>query len=281
MRAIMILSLDGLLIAGCAGLSTAPAGPLPAAAEPTPAATASGGAVAASDAKAPAQDEAKPVDPRQKGEVIGIRPPVSIKAEPSNAPSAAKGDAGIQNDQAACTAALLPFQYPPVDLAAIEFITPMGLMSDSHVTPVDHVYYQNFKEPERTIAVYSPAAGTITQLQRMTQTLSDNSSQSIDDYRLVIDHGCGISSVFIHIGQLTPEIAAVAPPPGEFAMVSHPVEAGEQLGEYQSNVDYNVVDQSVTLEGLLVPEHYEREPCWWALTSAAPDPACSLPWASA
>jgi hypothetical protein len=60
----------------------------------------------------------------------------------------------------------------------------------------------------------------------------------------------------------------VAPAPGEHAAVSHEVEAGEQLGSYRQNVDYNVVDESVTLPGLLVPEHYAREP--WKIHT--PDP---------
>ena len=154
----------------------------------------------------------------------------------------------------------LTLEYPPVDLGAIEFVVPLGLMSDSHVTPVDHQYFQNYRDPERVIAVYSPAAGTVTEIQHMNQAISDRPSAPIDDFRLVTEHACGLSSIFIHIGQLSPASAAFAPPPGAFAGVDVTVQAGEQIGTFQRNVDYNVVDDAVTLEGLLVPEHYEAEP---------------------
>lgn len=171
-------------------------------------------------------------------------------------------------DQPDCTGERITFEYPPVDLDRTEYVTPLGLMTGSHVTPVDHVYFQNFKEPEWDIAVYSPAAGTIIDIQHMQETMSDGPGQTIDDYRLVIEHTCTISSIFIHVGQLSPRIAEVAPSGGGFARVNLPVEAGEVIGSFRKNVDYNVVDLDVTLEGLLVPAHYEQEP--WKIHT--PDP---------
>ncbi len=160
------------------------------------------------------------------------------------------------------------FEHPPVDLDAIEYITPLGLMIGSHVTPVDHQYYQNFKDPSRVIDVYSPAAGTILDIQHMVEVLTDGGGEPISDFRLVIEHTCSISSIFIHIGELSPRIAEVAPSPGENARVDVAVEAGEVIGSYTMNVDYNVVDLDITIEGLLVPETYEREP--WKIHT--PDP---------
>ena len=162
-------------------------------------------------------------------------------------------------DQSNCIGGSVTFAYPPVDLDRIEYVTPLGLMSDSHVTPVDHQYYQNFKEPDWEIAVYSPAAGTITEIQHMQQTISDGPEQAIDDYRLVIEHTCTISSIFIHVGQLSPRIAEVAPSAGGYVRVDLDVEAGEEIGSFRKNVDFNVVDLEVTLEGLLVPAQYESE----------------------
>ena len=164
------------------------------------------------------------------------------------------------NSVASCDAQRLTFEYPPVDLEAIEFVVPLGLMSDSHVTPVDHQYFQNYKDPERMIAVYSPAAGTVTAIQHMGQSISDQPRPPIDDYRLVIEHRCGISSIFIHVDQLSPALSAVAPTAGGHTSVAVTVSAGEQIGAFQANVDYNVVDTTVTLTGLLVLEHYEAEP---------------------
>ncbi len=171
-------------------------------------------------------------------------------------------------DQTDCAGGRVTFEYPPVDLDRIEYVTPLGLMSGSHVTPVDHQYYQNFKEPDWDITVYSPAAGTITDIQHMQQTVSDGPGETIDDYRLVIEHTCTISSIFIHVGQLSPRLSKVAPPAGGYAPIDLPVEAGETIGSFRRNVDYNVVDLDVTLEGLLVPAHYEQES--WKIHT--PDP---------
>lgn len=173
----------------------------------------------------------------------------------------------VTTDSSNC-AERITFEYPPVDLDSIEYVLPLGLMSDSHVTPVDHQYYQNFLEPDLEIAVYSPAAGTITDIQHMNQSVSDRPGEPFHDYRLVIEHSCSISSIFIHVGELTERIAAVAPPPGEYARVDLPVEAGETIGWFRKNVDYNVVDLGVTLGGLLVADHYRVEP--WKVHT--PDP---------
>ena len=170
--------------------------------------------------------------------------------------------------QSGCSGERITFESPPVDLERIEYVTPLGLMSGSHVTPVDHQYYQNFKEQDWDISVYSPAAGTITDIQHMEETLSDGSGQTIDDYRLVIEHTCTISSIFIHVGQLSDRVAEVAPPPGGYERVDLRVEAGETIGSYRMNVDYNVVDLDVTVPGLLVASTYEGEA--WKIHT--PDP---------
>lgn len=195
--------------------------------------------------------------------VVPVDDPV-LDSEPTSTPPTA-APAANQTD---CSGGRVTFDYPPVDLDLIEYVTPLGLMSGSHVTPVDHQYYQNFKEPDWDIAVYSPASGTIIDIQHMQQTLSDGPGETVDDYRLVIEHTCTISSIFIHVGQLSPRIAEVAPSDGGYARVDVPVEAGETIGSYRKNVDYSVVDLEVTLEGLLVPAHYEEES--WKIHT--PDP---------
>jgi len=167
-----------------------------------------------------------------------------------------------------CEDGRITFEHAPVDIDLIEVVTPLGLMSGSHVTPVDHQYFQDFKEPDQDISVFSPAAGVVTDIQHMSQTISDGDSQKIDDYRLVIEHTCSISSIFIHVGTLTGPLVDAAPPPGEHASVAVSVAAGEKIGSFRMNVDYSVVDLDVVLPGLLVPEHYDREP--WKIHS--PDP---------
>jgi hypothetical protein len=169
-----------------------------------------------------------------------------------------------------CEGTSITFDHPPVDLDAIEYVVPLGLMTGSHVTPVDHQYFQNSSEPDLLIDVYSPAAGRVAQIQHMTQIVSDDEGDPIDDYRLIIQHTCTITTIFIHVDELSPGIASVAPPPGGYAAVNVPVEAGEVIGAFTANVDFSVVDLDVTLGGLLVPEHYEVEP--WKIHTPDPFP---------
>jgi hypothetical protein len=174
---------------------------------------------------------------------------------------------GPTTPPAECSHPIL-FEYPPVDLGRIEYVVPLGLMFDSHVTPVDHQYFQNFKEPERWFDVYSPGPGRVIHLQHMNQTVADGPATPVDDYRLVIEHTCGISSIFIHIGRLSPSLAAVAPGPGEHASVDVAVEGGETVGASQRNVDFSIVDLNYTTDRLLETETYRAEP-WKPHT---PDP---------
>jgi len=164
----------------------------------------------------------------------------------------------------------MTFDYPPVDLDAIEYITPLGLMTGSHVTPVDHQYYQNFLEQDRWIDVYSPAAGRVTHIQHMKNALPGGEMELVDDYRLEIVHSCTISSIFIHVGKLEPALAAVAPSAGGLGPVDVQVDAGELIGTYQMNVDYNVVDLDFTTDKLLVPDHYWAES--WKIHTPDPFP---------
>jgi hypothetical protein len=154
------------------------------------------------------------------------------------------------------------FDYPPVDLEKVGFILPMGFMGDSHVTPTDHQYYvapdfSNSQGETIEIDVYSPADGVVTHIQHMDIAVADDPIQ-VDDYLLDIKHTSTITSHFIHIDELSEKIAAVAPPLGEYANVNVPVKAGEIIGKYRGSVDYNVVDEDVTL-CFIVPESYERE----------------------
>lgn len=191
----------------------------------------------------------------------------SSTSAPTRAPSRRSTAVSTING-ALCEDGRVTFETPRVDLEATELVVPLGLMSGSHVTPVDHIYFQNYREPTLEIDVYSPAAGTVKDIQHMSQTVSDGAATAIDDYRLVIEHSCSITSIFIHVATLAPALAAVAPPPGEYARVDVPLQAGELIGTYRANVDYNVVDADVTLPGLLVPEHYSAEP--WKIHAAPP-----------
>lgn len=153
------------------------------------------------------------------------------------------------------------FNYPPVNLDKTKLAVPLGLMSGSHVTPIDHMYFQDFSNNEANIEVYSPAEGIVTEMQYMFGSrFTEKGEINWEDYRVTIEHNCGISSYYIHIDKLSDKLKKVSPSKGENSYPKIKVEEGEILGWYQNNVDYNIVDQNILLDGLLITKHYDREP---------------------
>lgn len=148
------------------------------------------------------------------------------------------------------------FQHAPADLDKVLFIEPLGAMAGNHVTPVDHQYYR--AKEDMWVDVYSPVDGVVTNIQHMGSIPGDDSIQ-IDDYRIVIKHTCSVSSIFIHIDELSDKLMEAAPPLGEYASTNVEVKAGEILGRYDFSLDYNVVDYDVELEGFVIPESYNEE----------------------
>ncbi len=191
------------------------------------------------------------LDPDRRPEPVAATPTTTVAPVPTPVPTTTTTDPCSEKP---------PFRHPPVDLDATEYMVPMGLMTGSHVTPVDHAYFQNWLQPDRPIDVYTPEAGTVTHIQRMGAILADDGDVPIDDYRLVVDHPCRLTSIYIHVTTLADRLAAVAPGPGGHASVNVVVDPGELLGTYVRNVDYNLVDDDVTVDGLLVPATYVREP---------------------
>jgi hypothetical protein len=171
----------------------------------------------------------------------------------------------------ACSEPIM-FDYPPADIEKVMYIRPLGCVGGSHVTPIDHQYlitpdYSGETGSSADVDVYSPAAGRVTSIQHMGSVPTGDSYVYADDYRVVIRHTCSISSIFIHIDEISDKLKAVAPPPGEYRSVNVDVGAGEVIGRYSGSLDYNVVDEDVVLTGFVVPESY-NEP-WKTHT---PDP---------
>ena len=156
----------------------------------------------------------------------------------------------------------IAFDYAPFDLEKVAFILPMGGMTGAHVTPIDHQYYVSYDfdrgdEVSVDIDVYSPGDGIVTQIQHMDIAAGDT-VMPVDDYRLVIEHTDTISSMYIHIDELSDKLAAVDPGLGEYASINVEVEAGEVIGRYGGSVDYNIVDEDVVLN-FVNPDSYESE----------------------
>jgi hypothetical protein len=143
------------------------------------------------------------------------------------------------------------FNYPPLNLEKVAYILPMGCMIGSHVTPIDHQYYVSYdfdkgEDAAIDIDVYSPGDGIVTQIQHMNVAVGD-SPLPVDDFRIVIQHSNNISSIYIHIDELSDRIKFFDPGLGKYASVNINVSAGEVIGRYGGSVDYNIVDKEVVL----------------------------------
>ena len=189
------------------------------------------------------------------------RPVARAVPEPPTSTSEPKGSVVtlVETPPPPCEGDVI-FEYPPVALEAVEFLVPFGLMFDSHVTPVDHHYFQNFLKPDREIDVYSPGAGRVVSIQHFGSPVAENSEGIVDDFRVVIEHTCTVSSIFIHIDELVPKLAEHDPGIGNHTSIEVEVQAGELIGTFTGNVDFNLVDLDFNTDGLIDPSSYEREP---------------------
>lgn len=148
----------------------------------------------------------------------------------------------------------LPFTHAPLNLDKVEYIVPLGQMAGEHVTPTDHQYYSGPDE-NTMIEIYAPADGKITFVQHMTQPVADpGSNRKVDDYYIMIEHGCGLASAYIHVDN--PVSTIVQGVQGEsYTYLSVPVKAGQFLGTFHGVVDYNIFDKKAKVN-FIVPESY-------------------------
>ena len=179
-------------------------------------------------------------------------PTVQVKTSPSpkTQPKSRPESVNIQQ----CQGTKVKFDYAPVNLDKTLVMMPRGLMVGDHVTPVNHHYFQNFGNKEFDIEVYSPGGGFITDIGHMP------GAEEGKDYNIRIEHTCTLSSHYIYVSNLPAKIKAYAPPTHGYRGVRIPVAAGELIGYYKKNLDYNLVDKAITLTGFVVPEHYAVEP---------------------
>ena len=152
-----------------------------------------------------------------------------------------------------CRGTDVKFNYAPVNLEKTLVMLPIGLTAGSHVTPIDHHYFQNFKNTGFNIEVYSPGNGYVTDIGHMPR------AKEGEDYRVVIEHTCTISSIYIHVGTLSEKLKTSAVWRHGYSSARIPVTAVEPIGYYEKNVDYNLVDEEFTLQGFIVLEHYDGE----------------------
>jgi len=167
-------------------------------------------------------------------------------------------ESGNSEEQEQITLAVSPAN--PSDIA---HIFPLGLMTGSHVTPVDHQYYfwNELDVPLNRYPVYSPADGYVINVQFL-----DN------DYIVFIEHSPSVQTEFIHLEKLVGPLAHLE---GKVtwnkpARVRVPVKTGEifALDGGTNGFDFSVHDYSVTLNGFINPDSYKAEP--WKIHTADP-----------
>ena len=142
----------------------------------------------------------------------------------------------------------------PANPDDIAHIFPMGLMSGSHVTPVDHQYYywSELQVPLEKYPVYSPADGYVVDVQFL-----DN------DYIVFIEHSPFVQKQFIHLEKLVGPLANID---GKVSWnkpirVHVAVKAGEMiaLDGGTNGFDFSVHDYSITLAGFINLDSYAAE----------------------
>ena len=155
------------------------------------------------------------------------------------------------------------------------------------MTPTDHTYFvhNKLRDYEKqadavrsggslkpwapAFDVRSPADGLIVRIGTFPfGPAPEGYTGTLEDYRVVIWHSCKVSSIFIHLGGLAPEILEVTGPLEggsqgwnvPYGGASIPVKAGQVIGKVGAQgIDFSVHDTRVTLEGLQVPEHCQGE----------------------
>ncbi len=122
-------------------------------------------------------------------------------------------DAFMQHYGGSCKDRPVSFTAPPMAINQIGFIQPLGLVSDGHVTPIDHLYFKGVDQnaADNTYPVYMPADGTVVQIQELpAQYIGDKKviKAALADHFIIISHSCRYFSIFIHVHKLAGALAA-------------------------------------------------------------------------
>jgi hypothetical protein len=154
------------------------------------------------------------------------------------------------------------------DVNTISHIAPMGEMTSTHVTPVDHiyVYFPQQAKPAGTYMVTSPADGIIIG----AEDFRIQNGYPYPDYRLVIMHSCKLFSVYIHVGTLIGSASKIATEMQSTGRWSGSIEikSGEVIADDSANpnFDYSLFDGSTKLSGFANLDSYANSEAWKPFT---------------
>ena len=199
---------------------------------------------------------------------IPAAPVGGYKTRPSWYPSLAQQQG--QTSEPTCAPSSIKFTSPVVPIAEMAPSIPYGMMVAGHVTPIDHGYLgikvlgkvQSTKTESDYVPVTSPAAGTITSIGNLGGPAT---------IRVVIEHGCNVSTVYMVLNRLSGVLASYAEEMkvnGANKQVSIPVKAGEEFGRQRDNmIDFNVWDGTQWLSGFENPFSYTSGEAWKPFTA--------------
>lgn len=159
------------------------------------------------------------------------------------------------------------FGSPPMNIADIGSIIPLGMMVDAHVTPIDHIYFNPkiFNSPRDKYPVFAIADGTIVDIQHRTNFVGvEHAGQYTNEYRLVIEYTCSFYSYFDLITSLSPDILSKAGNIDDRQNRNRPlriaIKEGQEIGRIGGQtLDFAVWNNDTILEGFIIPDHYKGE----------------------
>lgn len=160
-----------------------------------------------------------------------------------------------------------PITHAPMDLADFSMIIPYGLMVSSHVTPIDHQY---FEPADRSLGadsypVYAVAEATLINISTRPSGAPGGSGT---EYRLVFSMSCKLFYYYDLVTSLAPDIEAEFNSRGGRS-INIKIKAGQTIGRIGGQtLDFAVWDMEVMLPGFITPRLYEREP--WKIHTADP-----------
>lgn len=170
----------------------------------------------------------------------------------------------------------------PMRLEDVAHFIPMGMVVGAHVTPIDHAYFEPRDRTAGRFAydVFAPADGYVVNIQhRVRFEGSSETQRDYDDWRLVIEHTGTFYTYYDLITRVEPAVVdamTVDDSRGLQYSGRVPVKAGQRIGKIGGHtLDFAVVDTESRLKGLLVSEHYDREP--WKIHTVDPIAAFAEP----
>jgi hypothetical protein len=142
-------------------------------------------------------------------------------------------------------------------------------MVGGHVTPIDHAYL-GVKALSKSasqltasdyVPVTAPAAGTITEVSNLGAPNS---------YRVVIDHGCNLYSVYMVMNKVTGVLASLAAQAATsgYLKANVKVKAGDEFGrQAETMLDFNIFDGTQWLPGFQNIQSYLTLDTWKPYTA--------------